>query len=126
MRHGSSPDRDKPCEGDRCTPAGEFTICTRKERSRFHLFLGLSYPDPAHAEVALGDGRITREQFDAIVVAHHVGRRPPLDTPLGGEVGIHGGGTGSDWKLGCIALSNDDVEVLWSSLPLGSRVTILP
>ncbi|OYT72650.1 MAG: hypothetical protein CFK52_04330 [Chloracidobacterium sp. CP2_5A] len=121
---GAEPDRDKLREGDRRTPEGEFYVCTRNDRSRFHLFLGLSYPNEADAERGLRAGLLAREQYDAILQAQRQRSRPPWDTPLGGEVGIHGGGAGADWTWGCVALSNDDIEELWLACPLGAPVTI--
>lgn len=37
---------------------------------------------------------------------------------------IHGGGTGRDWTWGCIALDNQNMQVLYSSLALGTPVLI--
>jgi len=117
---------DKEREGDRRTPEGTYYVCTRNDRSRFHKFLGLSYPDPADAERGLGASMISRAERDAIVAAHRDKRCPPWKTALGGEVGIHGGGIGRDWTLGCIAMENRDVDELWSVLRLGDPVVIQP
>jgi L,D-transpeptidase catalytic domain len=121
---GRRPLPDKEREGDGCTPVGEFTVCTRLEQSRFYRFLGLSYPDPEHARRALATGRITRRQAEAIERAHQRGQTPPWNTPLGGEVGIHGGGSGIDWTLGCIALDNEAVDELSPVLEIGTPVRI--
>ncbi len=116
----------KEREGDRRTPEGDYTVCTRNDKSRFHLFLGLSYPGIADAAAGLRDGRLTREQHDQIVRSIRAGKQPPWNTPLGGEVGIHGHGAGRDWTLGCIALEDADVDVLWRHCPLGTPVRIEP
>ncbi len=121
---GAEPRLDKAREGDQRTPEGDFYVCTRNDRSRFHLFLGLSYPNEEDAERGLRDGLISRKQYDAIRRAQRRRARPPWDTPLGGAVGIHGGGVGADWTQGCVALSNDDMEELWLACPLGAPVTI--
>ncbi|WP_058880968.1 murein L,D-transpeptidase family protein [Chloracidobacterium thermophilum] len=123
---GAEPELDKLREGDHRTPVGRFYVCTRNDRSRFHLFLGLSYPNEEDAERGLRDGLISRRQYRAIRQAQRQQVRPPWNTPLGGEVGIHGGGTGSDWTWGCVALSNDDIEELWLTCPLKTPVTIYP
>ncbi|QUV86699.1 L,D-transpeptidase [Chloracidobacterium sp. E] len=123
---GAEPEQDKLREGDHRTPVGRFYVCTRNDRSRFHLFLGLSYPNEEDAERGLRDGLISRRQYRAIRQAQRQQVRPPWNTPLGGEVGIHGGGTGSDWTWGCVALSNDDIEELWLACPLKTPVTIYP
>ncbi len=123
---GAEPELDKVREGDHRTPVGTFYVCTRNDRSRFHLFLGLSYPNLEDAERGLREGLINRRQYRAIWQAQRQRVRPPWNTPLGGEVGIHGGGTGSDWTWGCVALSNDDIEELWLACPLKTPVTIHP
>ncbi|MBN1916491.1 MAG: L,D-transpeptidase family protein, partial [Verrucomicrobia bacterium] len=123
---GTNPVDAKRKEGDGCTPEGTFYVCTKNERSRYHLFLGLSYPAVADAERGLRAGQITRAQHDEIVAATGARTRPPWNTPLGGEVGIHGGGTSSDWTVGCIALDNADIEQLFLLLDLGDEVVIEP
>lgn len=117
---------DKEREGDRKTPEGALYVCTRNEKSRFHKFLGLSYPDPADADRGLQAGMISRAEHDAIVEAHRTKSCPPWKTALGGEVGIHGGGSDRDWTLGCIALTNDAIDDLWAVLKIGDPVLIEP
>ena len=123
---GGNPDEAKRKEGDGCTPEGAFYVCTKNERSRHHLFLGLSYPSAEDAERALRTGLISRAEHDAIVAAIDTRTRPPWNTKLGGEVGLHGGGTGSDWTLGCIALADKDIEELFLLLSLGDEVMVEP
>lgn len=123
---GRRPEGHKEREGDGRTPEGKYYVCTRNPRSRFHLFLGISYPSQRDAQQALNDGGITQKQHDAIVAAVRARGQPPWDTPLGGEIGLHGGGAGADWTLGCIALDNEAVEDLWDTLRLGDPVLIEP
>lgn len=49
---------------------------------------------------------------------------PPWDTNLGGEIMIHGHGSHSDWTLGCIAVENDVMDILWDYCKLGVEITI--
>jgi WD40 repeat protein len=51
---------------------------------------------------------------------------PPQDTALGGEIFIHGGGTGSDWTLGCIALADARIDWLFAAAGPGTVVVIAP
>lgn len=120
------PAGDKVREGDRATPEGTYRVVTRNERSRFHLFLGLSYPDTAAAERGLAAGQITEAQARAIRRATAQGTVPPWNTPLGGAIGLHGGGGGTDWTLGCIAVEDVQIEELWEAAPLGTPVIIFP
>jgi murein L,D-transpeptidase YafK len=117
---------DKEREGDRRTPEGDFYVCTRNDKSRFHLFMGLSYPAPDDAERGRRSGMISERERDAIVAAYRRRECPPWKTALGGEVGIHGGGTSRDWTLGCVAMEDRDVEELWRALRLGDPVRIEP
>lgn len=123
---GPSPEGHKLREGDGRTPEGEYYLCTRNPNSRFHLFLGISYPNAKDAEAGRRAGVITEEQHRAITSALAARRQPPWDTPLGGEVGLHGNGTSSDWTAGCIALEDEDIEALWGVLKLGDPVVIQP
>jgi murein L,D-transpeptidase YafK len=123
---GGEPVGPKRREGDRRTPEGSYTVCTRNARSRYRLFLGLSYPGPADAERGLREGAIAPAEHEAILAAAREGRAPPWKTALGGEIGIHGSGSSADWTLGCIALDDADVETLWGLCPLGTPVTIEP
>jgi lipoprotein-anchoring transpeptidase ErfK/SrfK len=121
---GGDPLPDKEREGDRRTPTGDFYVCTRLEKSRWHRFLGISYPAPEDAERGLEQGAISRAEYDAILAAHRRRSVPLWNTALGGEIGIHGGGSGIDWTFGCIALENDAVTELFPVLPLGTPVRI--
>jgi len=128
---GPSPVGTKRAEGDGKTPEGKYRVCTRNSRSKYTLFLGLSYPSPTDAQAAFSRGEISVEQLHAILQAHAAGQRPPWNTPLGGEIGIHGGGVRQgngllDNTAGCIALLDDDIRRLWALSPLGTRVIIHP
>ena len=136
---GANPGRDKAIEGDGATPLGEFFICAKNPRSRFHLSLCISYPNAAHAARGLRAGLISAEEHAAILAALRAGRMPPQHTRLGGEIYIHGeaptrlaadggggGGGGADWTHGCIALANEAVEELFARVDLGTPVEIRP
>ena len=123
---GFTPEGDKVRQGDGRTPEGEFYVCMKNDKSRFHLSLGLSYPNEAAAERGLRDRVITRRQYERIMRALREKQRPPWDTALGGEIMIHGGGTGGDWTLGCVALEDPHIEELFAVVPLGTPVRIEP
>lgn len=123
---GNTPVGDKEREGDGRTPEGEFYVCNRNPKSRFYLSLGLSYPDAEDAERGLKAGLITQDQHDRILAAIENRQTPPWDTPLGGEIFIHGGGVRYDWTRGCIALSNMDILEIFNTVPVGTAVVIEP
>ncbi len=123
---GLNPVPPKQRQGDRATPEGEYYVFVRNDKSAFYLSLGLSYPNVADAERGLRDGLVSRRQHDAIVKAINRKARPPQNTALGGDIFIHGGGTGSDWTWGCVALENADIKELFNAVPVGTPVTIKP
>lgn len=122
---GQQPIGTKERRGDGRTPEGEYYICTRNDRSRYHLFLGLSYPNLIDAQRGLTQGLITTTEYQAIAarLAEHL--RPSWETALGGEIGLHGHGIATDWTAGCIAVTNEVIEELWPLCPLGMKVIIL-
>jgi murein L,D-transpeptidase YafK len=123
---GFNPEGPKQKEGDGATPEGEYYVCMRNAASKFHRSLGLSYPNAKDAASGLQKGAIGEEAYRSIVKCMEEKRCPPWDTPLGGEICIHGHGSGSDWTAGCIALENADMDVLFELCPLGTGVVILP
>ncbi len=123
---GGAPEGDKKKQGDLRTPEGTFYVAWKNPKSNFHLFLGLSYPMPRHADSGVLRGLITKTQAQSIRDAVKKKRPPSQTTRLGGYVGIHGGGVGGDWTLGCIALSNKHIERLYKALKVGDRIEVRP
>jgi murein L,D-transpeptidase YafK len=110
---GASKDGDKLRAGDRRTPEGLFYIDARQPNSKYHLALHISYPDAVHRARSLA-----------------VGAEP------GGDIMIHGlpnglGAAGAshplhDWTNGCVALTDEEIEQIWSVVPIGTPVEIKP
>jgi murein L,D-transpeptidase YafK len=123
---GREPAGDKKAEGDGRTPEGNYYICTRNEQSRFYLSMGISYPNVEDAEEALDSGTIDSETYDRISRAAKDRSKPPWDTPLGGEIMIHGMGSYKDWTEGCVAVNNDVMDLLFTLCPLGTPVFMKP
>jgi len=117
---------DKTCEGDRCTPEGEFYICMKNPQSKYLLSLGLSYPNEEDAARGLSGGLISSEEYNQIVLAVRMREQPPWYTPLGGEIMIHGCKAGRDSTAGCVAMDDDDVRELFDALPIGTPVEVTP
>ena len=72
------------------------------------------------------DVLINAAQYSQIRQAVEQGKRPPWSTKLGGQIGIHGGGTSRDWTAGCVALTDEAVEELFEAIPYGTVVVIKP
>jgi murein L,D-transpeptidase YafK len=123
---GSSTIGHKQKEGDGKTPEGEYYICTRNDKSKYYLALGVSYPNIEDAKVGLENGLINQDEYNRIEDAILSCKRPPWDTALGGEIAIHGCEVDSDWTAGCIAAHNFDIDYLWENCPIGTPITILP
>jgi murein L,D-transpeptidase YafK len=104
---GFTPAGHKQIEGDGKTPEGAYTITHRNPKSEFHLSLGISYPNAAD-----------RAQAAAL------GKRP------GGDIFIHGGPnkrvTKNDWTAGCVAVTDRQMEVVYSMVKPGTPILILP
>ena len=109
LQFGDAPFGHKRFQGDERTPEGLYTIDRRNPRSRFHLSLGISYPNRTDMAFAAQYGR-----------------------SAGGDIFIHGQPTGrpgrmfGDWTDGCIALTNAEIEELWQIVPDGTPIEIRP
>ncbi|MEG0048760.1 MAG: L,D-transpeptidase [Clostridia bacterium] len=104
----------KQLQGDCATPEGVYRICLVKEQGKYGRSLGLSYPNQQDAALALKQGHITQETYQAIADAQQHNRRPPWGTALGGEIYLHEGDTATDWTQGCIAVSPQNMQLLFS------------
>lgn len=121
---GGDPVGHKLVSGDSRTPEGNYHICTRVAKSRFHLFLGLNYPNTVDAQQAVKAGTISQELSLAFAKAELQKSCPDWKTPLGGAIGLHGGGVHSDWTAGCIAFDNSAIEEIWVATDYWTPVTV--
>lgn len=103
----------KEREGDARTPEGHYVIDSRNAASAYHKALHISYPN--------ADDRR---------------RAAKLGVGPGGAVMIHGlpngkGWVGAghrlyDWTLGCIAVTDQEIDEIWDLAPVGTPVEIRP
>lgn len=104
---GFTPTGHKQFEGDGKTPEGTYRISHRNPKSEFHLSLGISYPNNEDRAYAAANGK-----------------RP------GGDIFIHGGPphpvTKRDWTAGCIAVSDRQIETIYSMVKPGTPIHIMP
>jgi murein L,D-transpeptidase YafK len=126
--HGAAADKAR---GDKKTPLGEYRIGWVNENSKFHRFLGLTYPNTDNAKRAYREGMIGEETARSIMRAEMDEGIPPQDTLLGGQIGIHGLGAADreihqafDWTSGCIALTNEEIDRLSKWVRKGTLVVI--
>jgi murein L,D-transpeptidase YafK len=105
---GFAPVGHKTEEGDGKTPEGTYIIDRRNPNSRFHLSLGISYPNAE--DIAQAEAR---------------GVSP------GGDIFIHGRpkpwrNGQDDWTWGCIAVTDREMEDIYAMVQNGTPITILP
>jgi murein L,D-transpeptidase YafK len=104
---------DKRTQGDGATPEGHYRVTEMKSRgrSRYHKALLLDYPnaeDVRNLAALEASGAVPR------------GTRP------GGLIEIHGeGGRGKDWTDGCVAVTNAQMDELFTLVGVGTPVTIV-
>ncbi len=123
---GSSPTGTKHVRGDGATPEGSYFVTHVNRRSRFHLSLGVSYPNVSDADDGVSRNVITKAERDAIATAIANKTKPPQDTALGGDIFLHGGGTDSDWTQGCVALADEDIDRIEKRVPVGTPILVRP
>jgi murein L,D-transpeptidase YafK len=108
---GFAPEGDKTRQGDGRTPEGTFRIAVRNDASKYHLSLGIDYPQAEDRARAAAGG------YDP-----------------GGDIMIHGqpnalpDGTiiKGDWTAGCIAVSNAEMREIWAATDGETIVDIRP
>lgn len=108
---GNQPVGHKQFEGDGRTPEGLYYIDRRNPDSRYHLSLGISYPNRQDAERAAAQGM-----------------------RAGSDIFIHGQGpegraqskVAPDWTVGCIAVTDPEIEDIYAMVPDGTPIQINP
>ncbi len=108
IKLGFAPVGHKEIEGDGRTPEGYYWIDRRNPDSKFHLSLGVSYPN----------------EIDALK-AEEMGKTP------GGDIFIHGQKDPrkkdrGDWTWGCISISNKEIEDVYAMVRDGTPILITP
>ena len=105
---GRDPLGHKEREGDGRTPEGRYTIDRRNPKSAYHLSLHISYPGDADRE-----------------------RAAAMGVDPGGDIMIHGMPNSGDdrqgdWTQGCIAVTDAEIEEIWSLVADGTPIEIRP
>ncbi|MFO1137895.1 MAG: L,D-transpeptidase family protein [Paracoccus sp. (in: a-proteobacteria)] len=111
IKLGQQPVGDKKYEGDGKTPEGVYFIDRFNPNSRYYLSVGISYPS-----------------------AQDVAEAAALGLPPGGDIFIHGLGREGrvqsklrkDWTAGCIAVTDDEIEEIFTMLRPGVPIFIYP
>lgn len=103
---GFAPVGHKQFEGDGKTPEGLYRIDRRNPNSKYHLSIGISYPNVKDVAFARENGK-----------------------SAGGDIFIHGqeGKTdrsSHDWTWGCIAVKNKEIEDIYAMVLDGTLIQI--
>ncbi len=132
---GKSTNSIKTSAEDNVTPVGNYKICAIDTTSRYHKFLHLNYPNEYDAAEALARGYINHDEFASIMISVRRNECPPNETRLGSAIGIHGIGTYNiifknlpfsfNWTNGSIAVSNENIDELYSVVKIGTPVKII-
>jgi murein L,D-transpeptidase YafK len=110
---GREPTGPKLREGDGRTPEGVYTLDWRNPDSQFYRAIHISYPRPGESVHAARWG-----------------------VPPGGHIMLHGlpngvsadriGHPRRDWTEGCIALTNEHIDEIWTRVEDGTTIIIYP
>lgn len=110
---GPEPEGPKRKAGDGRTPEGVYTLDWRNPNSNFYRSIHVSYPAPHDEEPARRWG-----------------------VPAGGLIMIHGlpngvpaqrvGHPWNNWTNGCIAVTNHQMDEIWSLVEDGTTIIIYP
>lgn len=110
---GPNPVGHKERQGDGRTPEGTYVLDWRNPNSAFYRSIHISYPNE-------------RDRDNA----RRLGVNP------GGDIVLHGlpnglGWLGAshrhrDWTLGCIAVTNEEMDEIWQLVPNGTVIEIRP
>ncbi|MEP7278993.1 MAG: L,D-transpeptidase [Bacteroidota bacterium] len=114
---GSKSLDDKMVEGDRKTPEGVYKIASKRPHEKWDKMMLIDYPTKADYD------KFNQRKARGLV---------PRNARIGGGIGIHGTWQRDDmvvdffqnWTNGCISLKNDEIEELYTMIPVGTPVTI--
>lgn len=128
---GRSGAKTQRVRGDNVTPLGEFRINRFNYESQWRTFMGIDYPTPVHARMALEKGIYSQADYDDYFDYYRRHGVPPQNTALGGAIGIHGLGNADPdihgryhWTQGCVAVTNEQIDRLAELVGVGTRVVI--
>jgi lipoprotein-anchoring transpeptidase ErfK/SrfK len=110
---GKSPVGPKIAKGDGRTPEGIYYIAGHNPDSKYHLSLAVSYPNERDLSIARARGVTTGGD----IMIHGL---PPQFSSYGPAHRL------TDWTLGCIAVTNAEIEEIWSAIPDGATIQIKP
>ena len=110
---GTQPVGPKMRQGDHKTPEGIYVLDSRNPHSQFYKSIHISYPNQQDRS-----------------------RANKLGVSAGGDIYLHGLPNGyrwigeghrlKDWTDGCIAVTNEEMDEIWRTVPNGTLIEIRP
>jgi murein L,D-transpeptidase YafK len=126
---------DKKSKDDFITPIGNYKICGIDTNFIYYKRLKLNYPNIQDANKNLKNGIISKVEFLTIMNSLKNNKCSYDYTKLGGNISIHGIGKYNlifknlpfvfNWTNGSIALSNENIDELYSVVNIGTKVKII-
>ena len=117
IRLGFNPIGHKQFEGDGKTPEGTYTIDWRNPQSAYYKSLHISYPNPNDLAYA----KQRQKSAGGDVMIHGTVPTPATAFPASSTYMPR-----KDWTLGCIAVTNADMDEIWQLVKNGTQIIIHP
>lgn len=117
IRLGFNPIGHKQFEGDGKTPEGTYTIDWRNPQSAYYKSLHISYPNPNDLAYA----KQRQKSAGGDVMIHGTVPTPATSFPASSTYTPR-----KDWTLGCIAVTNADMDEIWQLVKNGTQIIIHP
>lgn len=131
---GKSVHTPKTRAGDKATPVGVYKICKIYTTHKYYKFFQLNYPNLKDGADALRKGLISQKKYNDIKFEYYYDECPKYNNILGGNIGIHGIGElnyifknlpfAFNWTDGSIAMSNENIDEIYSVIKEGTEVVI--
>jgi len=104
---------DKQIRGDKATPEGYYKVVRKIKHpnTKYYKALLINYPNDKDLK-----------RFDKAKKQKQI----PGNSDIGGLIEIHGhGDKGADWTNGCVALKNEDMDIVYRETFDGTLITIV-
>ncbi len=116
------------------TPIGKYVICEKKVLTQFHKMLRINYPNENDLAMLLKKEEISKVQYQKFIETKNIFGCADEELLPGGAIGIVGTGEYNlifknlpfafNWTNGSVAVSNENVDELYSVTKIGTKVTI--
>jgi murein L,D-transpeptidase YafK len=114
---GSKNLGDKMMEGDRKTPEGTYRIVSKRPHEKWSKIMLIDYPNKTDIE------KFNARKSRGLI---------PASAKIGGGIGIHGTWPRDEmvvdyfqnWTNGCVSMKREEMNEVYSMIPVGTKVII--